>query len=119
MEDLCSKSATSGDKVVTTTDETKENHKSYKTTVPSDLVPAPHTKDEINKQEHGAENAAETGVASNQKIERSPSLRPPTPLCSLPQSSPLAFGETWPLLALQLAPIYFACVSLPLCSSME
>ncbi|KAL1364633.1 hypothetical protein HN51_012779 [Arachis hypogaea] len=61
MGGLCSKSAKGGDRVVATTDGAKENHKSYKTTVPSDLAPAPHTKEDNNKHERGAENAAGTG----------------------------------------------------------
>ncbi|XLR53592.1 hypothetical protein HN51_021856, partial [Arachis hypogaea] len=61
--DLCSKSAKGGDRVAATTDGTKENHKSYKTTVPSDLVHALHTKEDINKQERGAENVVGIGFA--------------------------------------------------------
>ncbi|XLU22907.1 hypothetical protein S245_058973, partial [Arachis hypogaea] len=59
---ICSKSPRGGDRVVATTDGTKENHKNYKTTVPSDLVHASHTKEDINKQKRGAENAAGTSV---------------------------------------------------------
>ncbi|XLS77434.1 hypothetical protein HN51_061659 [Arachis hypogaea] len=32
--------------------------------MPSDLAPAPHTKEDINKQKRGAENAAGTGVVA-------------------------------------------------------
>ncbi|MED6161899.1 hypothetical protein PIB30_065131 [Stylosanthes scabra] len=54
MGALCSKSAKGGDRVVATTDGAKENHKTYKTTVPPDLPPA---QEENNKQQHAADNA--------------------------------------------------------------